>query len=353
VAKNDLALAFFMLAALHGYLGWRASGNFRCVLAGAFFLAMGAGVKHSVVYAIPPLALLYVYAAIRQPAPARAIVKLAAIFLVFGTFWHVRTWALTGNPVYPFSAASALSAGHGNIVIRLIRLPWDIHFHGRDYFESPLDHPMGIVLPLFAPLWVLARKRVNRAEAICLFFCALYLAFWGVVHGMPRFAIAPILILNALTAARVVDFCRGMRPAVRITIYAASAYALLFGLLGAAIVEINAPQLRYFAWRINKQDYLRAAMVPYRSIAFLQSVVRPGDAILSVDNCPLAYAPNPSEFHCVWQAEAAADRMPALLARRHFRFLIVPASRFDLAPAGWRAMYADESYRVYERALHP
>jgi hypothetical protein len=353
VAKNDLASAFFMLAALHGYLGWRASGNFRCVLAGAFFLAMGAGVKHSVVYAIPPLALLYAHAAMRQPARARAMVKLAAIFLVFGTFWQIRTWVLTGNPVYPFSVASAVPAGNGNVVTRLARLPWDVHFNGRAYFESPLDHPMGIVLALFAPLWVLARKRMNRAEGVCLFFCALYLVYWGTVQGMPRFAIAPILILNVLTAARVIDFCRGMPPAVKTTIYAASAYALLFGLLGGAIIEINAPQLRYFAWRINRQGYLRAAMAPYRPIAFLQSLAHPGDAILSVDNCPLAYAPNPGEFRCLWEADAAVDRVRALLGRRDYRFLIVPAARSDLAPAGWRAVYADELYRVYEQDRLP
>ena len=353
VAKNDLALAFFMLAALHGYVSWRASGNFRSVLAGAFFLAMGAGVKHSVIYAALPLALLYAHAAIRQPAPVRAIVKLAAIFLAFGTFWHVRTWVLTGNPVYPFSVAAAVSAGHGNVLIRLARLPWDIHFHGREYFESPLDHPMGIALALFAPLWVLARKRMNRAECVCLFFCGLYLVYWGTVHGMPRFAIAPILILNVLTAARLIDFCRDLRPFVKVTVYAAAAYALLFGLLGAAIIEINGPQLRYFAWRFDRQDYLRAAMAPYRPIAYVQSVARPGDAILSIDDCPLAYAPNPSEFHCLWQADVANDRMRALLKRPDCRFLVVPLARPDRAPAGWRTVYADESYLVYEREVQP
>jgi 4-amino-4-deoxy-L-arabinose transferase-like glycosyltransferase len=53
VAKNDLALAFFILAALHGYLSWRETGDLHSVLAGAFFLAIGAWVKHSVVYAVP------------------------------------------------------------------------------------------------------------------------------------------------------------------------------------------------------------------------------------------------------------------------------------------------------------
>jgi hypothetical protein len=358
VGKNDLALAFFMLAALHGYLRWRESGDFRCVLAGAFFLAMGAGVKHSVLYAVPPLALFYAYAAMKQPSPVRAVAKLAIVLIVFGTFWHARTWLLAGNPLYPFSAEAAVSAAgetHGawSVLIRCLRLPWDIHFHGRAYFESPLDHPMGIVLVLFLPLWVLARQRVNRAAAVCLLFCALYLAYWALVHGVPRFAIAPILILNVLTAGQLVHFCSRSRPAVRFSLYAASAYALLFGLLGTAIVEINAPQLRYFAGRIDKAGYLRQAMVPYRAVEFLKSVVQPGDEVFSLSSCLLAYAPNPGTFHCVWPSESAPGSVTAALARRDYGFLMLPVAYSSLVPAGWKMAYADESFQVYRRDAPP
>jgi 4-amino-4-deoxy-L-arabinose transferase-like glycosyltransferase len=353
VAKNDLALAFFMLAALHGYLRWRESGNFRCVLAGAFFLAMGAGIKHSVVYAIPPLGLLYLHAAIRQPRPVRAIAKLGAIFVAFGAFWLVRTWVLTGNPVYPFSAQAAVSAAgetHGwwSAMVRYVTLPWEIHFHGRAFFESPLDHPMGIVLVLFTPLWALAGKRVNRTEAICLFFCGLYLAYWAIVQGVPRFAIAPIVILCVLTSARVVHFCRVARPAIQFSILAASGYALVFGLLGAAIVEVNAPQFRYFARRIDKPGYLRQAMLPYRAMEFLRSVAHPGDAVLSVDSCALVYAPDPSTFDCAWPS-TGQDSAEAALRRHNYRFLILPTARAGDAPSGWRKVYGDESFQIYAR----
>ena len=357
VAKNDLALAFFMLAALHGYLRWRESGDFHGVLAGAFFLAMGAGIKHTVLYAVVPLALLYIHAAIRQPRPVRALVILAAIFLVFGSFWYARTWLLMGNPLYPFSAEAAVSL-HGathrwNMAMRCLRLPWDIHFHGRDYFESPLDHPMGIAFVLFAPAWGLVRRRVNRAEAAGLFFCALYLAYWAVVHGMPRFAIAPILILQVLTAGRVIQLCREMRGAVRFSLYLASAYALLFGLLGAAIVEVNAPQLAYFARRIDKREYLRQTIQPYRAVEFVRGAARPGDPVLSVEACPLLYAPDPSVFDCVWPSSRLADELTPMLHARNYRFLILPESQLIHAPAAWQAAYADESYRVYVSGQQP
>ena len=352
VAKNDLALAFFMLAALHGYLRWRESGSFQAVVAGAFFLAIGAGVKHSIVYAIPPIALLYGHAAVRQPRPLRALTKLAAIFFVFGTLWIARTWWFTGNPAYPFSPAVALPANQAahwwTALIRCLRLPWDVHFHGRGYFESPLDNPMGIALVLFVPLWVLAWRKVNPAEGACLLFCALYLPYWAAVQGQPRFAIAPILILQVLTAGRVIEFCRRGRPVIRFSLYAASAYAAMFGLLGTAIVEINTPQLRYFAHRIDKPEYLREALQPYRAVEFVRGRARPGDAVLSVNACPFVYAPNPSLFDCVWPPDLATDKLNVLLERRNYRFLILHVSHAGEVPGGWQAAYTDESYRVYE-----
>jgi hypothetical protein len=143
----------------------------------------------------------------------------------------------------------------------------------------------------------------------------------------------------------VVHFCRVARPAIRVSILAASGYALLFGLLGAAIVEVNAPQFRYFARRIDKPGYLRQAMLPYRAMEFLRGLAHPGDAVLSVDSCALVYAPDPSAFDCIWQAMAAS------FDRRDYRFLILPTARAGLAPAGWRKVYGDESFAVYERGL--
>lgn len=351
VAKNDMALAFFMLAALHGYLRWRESGDFPSVFAGAFFLAIGAGVKHSVVYAVPPIALLYAHAAIRQPRPARALAKLAAVFLVFGTFWIARTWLLTGNPAYPFSPELAVSPRNAtrwsSLALRALRLPWDIHFHGRGFFESPLENPMGIALVLFAPIWALAWRKLNPAERACLFFCALYLPYWAVVQGQPRFAIAPILILQVLTAGRVIQFCRGAPPIIKLSLYAASAYVLLFGLLGAAILEINRPQLRYFAGRIDKPEYLREALLPYQAVEFVHDQALPGEPVLSVNACPFVYAPNPSLFDCVWPPDLAKDQLIVLLDQRNYRFLILPVSRAPEVPADWHSAYGDESYRVY------
>jgi hypothetical protein len=76
-----------------------------------------------------------------------------------------------------------------------------------------------------------AWKTVNRAEAVCPGLCGLYRAFLGpLVHGKPRIAIAPILIRNLPAVERVVEFRREIGRALKASLFAASAYTLLFAL---------------------------------------------------------------------------------------------------------------------------
>ncbi|MDQ6705847.1 MAG: glycosyltransferase family 39 protein [Acidobacteriota bacterium] len=251
--KNDFALVFFILSAVLCFLRWMEGQTFRWILLGTFFLAMGAGVKHIVLFAAPPLALLYAYAAWRQPRRVLALLQLAAVFLLFGLGWQARTWIETGNPLYPAGAASAVSAGIGHpqtfwqgVVIPYLQLPWRLHFRGHFYFESVSDYPMGMVLVFFAPVWLLFKKRLTKAGGVCLLFCGLYLLYWAFAIPMIRYAIAPIAIVLMLTAGLLIEFCRTMPPVVGVSALAASAYLFLFAGCGIAINEINGPQLRIF-----------------------------------------------------------------------------------------------------------
>jgi hypothetical protein len=124
---------------------------------------------------------------------------------------------------------------------------------------------------------------------------------------------------------------------------------LLFGLLGAAIVEINAPQLHYFARGIDKTGYLHQAMPPYRAMEFVRGPGRTGHLVLSVDSCPLLYTPDPRAFRCVWPSTLDRDHLEAIMGRRGYRLQILPVAHSGKAPAGWRTAYSDESFQVYAR----
>ena len=90
-----------------------------------------------------------------------------------------------------------------------------------------------------------------------------------------------------------------------------------------------------------------------RTLEFLQRSARPGDPVLSVGNCVLAYAPDPRVFDCIPPEGSERDMVTAALGRRPYRFMILPVSRPDLGPAGWRMVYADESFRVLTRGPEP
>jgi 4-amino-4-deoxy-L-arabinose transferase-like glycosyltransferase len=335
VAKNDLAVAFFVLAALDCFLRWRDSGRFAWILLGVFFLAAGAGVKHTVLFGLFSLAPLYLCAVWRQPRRLRAAASLAAVFALFGLLWHARAFALSGNPVYPLALHHALQSTPQRphldwpaAALRFARTPWTLHFEGWRHFESPSPNPLGVFFVLFAPAWLLARRaRASAKERACLLFCGLYLLYWAVLSDFPRYAIAPLALLAVLTTRRLMAFHADSGRLVRGSIHLAAAYALLFALPVAMILEINAPQFRLFARQIDKAGYLRQALVTFPSLEFLRARRTGEERVLALENASAAYAPNPRRFEYLL-AGASADPAALVLARlgeRDFRWLILPS----------------------------
>ena len=360
VAKNDLALAFFLLAALYSYLRWQESGQFAWIELGVFFVAMAAGVKQTALFALPPLAVFYVLAAWRQSKRLRAMASLAAIFLVFGLFWYARAWLLTGNPVYPWRLGTAVSwaagtTGQSSAALRYLELPWQLHFEGQKYFASPLANPLGMFFALFAPVWLLVRRAAaNRPERVCLAFTAAYLVYWSAADPELRFACAPILLLAALTGMRLVTLYDASARWGKGVILGGAVYVLSFALLAVMIVEVNAPQLRLFAGKLDARGYLREALVTFPSLEYLQKQAAPGDRVLSVENTSVAYAPDPAAFDCItppWET----GYWPAIesrLSEGGFRFLVVPSDRGEPAVSlGAVKLYGDSAFSVYRLPL--
>jgi len=341
VAKNDLAVAFFILAALDCFLRWRDSGRFAWILLGVFFLASGASVKHTILFGLISLAPLYLYAVWRQPRRLRAAASIVAVFAVFGLLWQARAFALTGNPVYPFELHQALHAPPERphldwpaAALRFAKTPWTLHFEGRRHFESPSPNPLGIFFVLFAPAWLLGRRaRANANERVCLLFCGLYLVYWAALVDWPRYAIAPLALLAVLTTRRLMAFYADSGRLVRLSIHFAAAYALLFALPVTMILEINAPQFRLFARQIDKAGYLRETLVSFPSLEFLRARRIGQDLVFALGNTSSAYAPDPRRFQCFLSASLPdpAAAVPARLGERDFRWLILPSDEIGRA----------------------
>ena len=366
VSKNDMAMAFFILAALHCYLRGRQSPGSHWLRLSVFFLAASFGVKHVALFGAASLGLLYLYTLWRRPRRFRESLILASIFVALGLCWQVRTFVLTGNPVYPAGLDWAVEPLRPNALrppewrrIPHVLIPWVVHFKYKfQAFESPSDNPMGVFLVLFVPLWIVLRRKPRlAAESTCLIFSGIYFLYWGAVWPTISYAIVPIMIIFLLTTARVWALLRESPAAIRGLVEVCLGYNLLFCLLVTMILEINGPQLRLFTGRIDKEQYLHETLLSYPPLAYLRSHAGPEDYILSVNNCSNAYAPDVGRFHCEFFGDRtdALERVPEAMRKHSYRFLLLPKTHVgntiaaELGPSYPREVVFEDDYVfIYE-----
>ena len=333
VAKNDSALGMYQALSVLCVLQWHQSRKLNWVLLGAFFLGSSFGIKHVALFGAVPLAALFLYAAVSQKRWIRATLLLGAVLVVSGTFWQMRTFLLTGSPVYPEGTfrviATSVVVHHDSFtgsIWRYLSVPWEVLWAGQRSFESPLLNPSGIVLLVLAPVWLFVRRlKPNRAEQICLGFSLAYLLYWCTAVVMVRYAIFPLCLLAGLSGARLYILSAEASWPGRVVLCSAFAYCEIFSLTGIMIIELNVPQLRFLAGRIDQHQYLREALQTYDSLTSLAAVTKPGDRVLGIENCSAFYAPENVEFNCVLVNDAASRRDSDLgnrLRQDHYRFVV-------------------------------
>jgi 4-amino-4-deoxy-L-arabinose transferase-like glycosyltransferase len=368
--KNDAELALFQLAALYCCLRWRASEKRGWLVLGAILLAASFGIKHIAAFGAVPLVLLFIAPLYRKPRGVRTAAAFFLLLAVLGFYWHTRTFLLTGDPLYPRQVEEAVTPrskaarSGGSWLRRRLEVPWRLQFNGtRNGFESPLRSPMGIMLLTLAPLALLAPRKRNSSRIACWFYCAVYILLWGSRMTTLRYALAPIAMLIVLVAAKAkeaYDQDWAVAPgAVRFSIAAAFAGTLAYGLLGTILVEIVPGQLPLLAGRSSRGEYLRTNLPGYGA---LQSLGRmnPNAAVLAVDACGRAYAPNPVTSACTVGGPHGAQRhVQKLLNRYDFQYVVLPVDWDDdergMLFTGWKAedVYTDRDWRAVRVTRNP
>ncbi|MBM3784766.1 MAG: hypothetical protein FJW30_10425 [Acidobacteria bacterium] len=347
VAKNDAPLAFFLLACLYCVI------DDRLPLA-TFFLAMAFGIKHVALFGAVALTPLFLWRIWRSPNRARALLSVGVIFLFLGTISLARTYILKGDPLYPESRARAADfsvVNHayqsaGERVMRYAGIPWLLHFDGRRAFESTSHNPMGVWLVFFFPGLAAFIRGRNQAASLAILFVAIYLLYWVSILVTLRYALLPIALLVAWTAAGVTTHLPRRAAA------AAAAYCYFFSLTVCVLIEVSAPQLFWLAGRSGTTEYLTAALPEYGSVAALYA--KPAGRVFSLDNCASAYAPRVEDFQCLFMKDAANDphRIASAAREGSYRYLILPSGERGkavleiLQPS--REVYLDRNFAVYD-----
>ncbi|HEY6390032.1 MAG TPA: hypothetical protein VIX89_02070, partial [Bryobacteraceae bacterium] len=275
VVKNDFALAFFLLCAL------------ACCLRSVYFSAACLGsafaIKHVALFAAVPLGIIYLIAIRSRPNRIRTAIALAALFLTTGAYWQVRTFLLTGNPVYPFATADTLTVRTGRSrktlpekFIRWIQIPWHAQFDGSRHFESDSPSPLGALLVFSLPVWLLTRRR-SSAKRACLLFAGLYLLYWSFEWAILRFAIAPIVVMLLFLADRAAHLYCAAPRFTRAVLTCCVFYCGVISLLVVTLLQINGPELKIFARQLDWPGYLRTWNSAYASLEYLRARAQPGD----------------------------------------------------------------------------
>ncbi len=224
-AYNDLALAFFQVAALYALLnGFEQSGSQG---EGRWFIVSGAlsGLAMGVKYTsfICPVTLIGIIvwhtphsSKISTKRLMNRVFTFCAAALLLASPWYLRNLAFTGNPVYPFAYSifggagwsrwraewyAQAGTGLGGQIWQLLLLPvmltlglWDVN-----YFDGRTGPLFLLALPLLLFVLFFDRRKRPAWGHLFTFFLAQYV-FWGVGVSSSRSLFQSRLLLSAIVA---------------------------------------------------------------------------------------------------------------------------------------------------------
>lgn len=239
-ASNDLPLALLALVALHCYLRWRGERARGWLVAAGVVGGYSIGVKPFGAITLVLIAVAALYDLRRSPREmAGSLAALALPAAALCVPWLVRSYQLTGDPVFPalyktfrtpywgdasqsYAAAAYTLYGAQHSLLGFVRLPYDLTFNP-DAYRS-------VVGPLFLallPLVALALVRATATVRLLAAFAGLTLAAWFVAGALEvRYADGALPALAVVVAYAVVTLARG-RPALTAVLVAVVAAATL------------------------------------------------------------------------------------------------------------------------------
>ncbi|PYM17387.1 MAG: hypothetical protein DMD81_09200 [Candidatus Rokuibacteriota bacterium] len=269
----DLALAVYATLAIDAAGRWWRTLSPAALMELGLALGFALAVKHVAALFIVPIPLLILLAA-RRIERSGGVVRLVAHGLVMlcgaglmGSVWYVRTWILTGNPLFPF--AVGLFGGHaaGWDERRSALLSMLLSVYGGetkslvDYLGAPLwisflaqpedaaryEGVLGFTFLFCLPflLFALWRRRLDPETTVAATAAGILFAFWLASSQNLRYLLPtlPALALVSVAAVAVVT-ARWPRPS--------GARSMI---LGTAVVAVTVTA----AWFLDAAP-LRAAL---------------------------------------------------------------------------------------------
>jgi hypothetical protein len=301
-AYNDLALAFYQLAALYGLLAYAESERWGWLLVAGLLSGLALGLKYTA-FPLPLVGLAYLLSQPRQRW--RGVAVFALLTSLVAAPWYLRNWAFTGNPVYPFlfggrnwdAFRSAWYAHAGTGIgwhpLRIMALPATMTLGLRDV--NYYDGRMGPLFLALAPVLVWlsvwtwrgeagprASKGKRHVFALLGGFALVYAVTWtlGVIQSralfqarlfLPGFVALIPLLAESLVQLPVLDHPGfSISAFVRLTV----GIVLALALVNQALEVLRLDPLGYLIGYESRSGYLRRVLGDhYRAMEGLEGTV--------------------------------------------------------------------------------
>ncbi len=188
-AYNDLALAFYQLAALYALLNWFRNNRFTWVIWSGILCGLALSLKYTAFVCPLILLVLMAWQWRREggygPTWLRAAAVFGAVTILTAAPWYVKNLVLTGNPVYPFAFGlfggrdwdawraawyARAGTGIGWSVGELLQLPWMATLGLRDmnFYDGRMGPLFLLGLPFLlgwaAIQWPWLRRPLSRVD---------------------------------------------------------------------------------------------------------------------------------------------------------------------------------------------
>jgi hypothetical protein len=370
----DVPFALAALAAL-GCALTLENIDARSAAAVGFFAGAAAAIKY------PGLGIAAIAIAIiawRSPAPLRlgAIAAALASCGAVAGGWYIRTFAVTGDPLYPFaSGVFGQTAGIREFATRYVSMTKDWcggHATVGDFALLPwrlLAEPQmfcgdqGYALRLAAVLFV-AAFFVPRARAFVALTIAL-VAIWFWTARQWRFLMTALATYTIAATAGLDALSERFRPAISTALIVLAAATVALNWLphpGRDASNSLAPGFAYMTGAQSGKQYLSARLESYDSGEWVLSRLAAGAHVASLDDVrtyylgPAAIDLNPyyqAQWRLDWTAPAA-ERYRALKTSR-VDYMIVDANPAYLARTpveiDWAVLTADERTGAIRRVF--
>jgi hypothetical protein len=258
-AYNDLALAFYQVAALGVLAQWQQTENRRWLLLCGIWCGLAMGLKYTSFVTPLTIAILVIWHFRHSPLlMRRPLLTIALPAALVAAPWYIKNWLFTGNPFYPFlfngrfwddyrsAAYAGTGTGIGFDLIALLRLPHDLILGLQDASGDGQPGPLFLIfLPLIL-VYAFSRlgQRAERPFFQLLIFVLVAYLFWayGVIFSgglrqtrllLPAFvALCPLLAWILADLARFDHLHFSLHRFVTLVIGIALALNLLAQFLG-------------------------------------------------------------------------------------------------------------------------